>query len=87
MNNSKKVKPNCSRNIFVLVCIGRNEKSSFDPSNGGIGIRLKKAKKMLIIAIIHNKRKKMEEKDPETLNASFSKSILNRFPTISNLAI
>lgn len=38
-------KPNCSNIIIVSVLIGKMEKNNFDPSSGGIGIRLKNAKK------------------------------------------
>ena len=40
--------PNLSRKNFVSSEIGRNEKRTCEPSRGGIGSKLKKAKKRLI---------------------------------------
>ena len=45
-------KPNCPKNIFVF-CIefGRKVNKICEPSNGGIGIKLKTARRMLIETI------------------------------------
>ena len=41
---SNKMKPYCSNIIMVSVLSEMTENKSFDPSSGGIGTRLKKAK-------------------------------------------
>ncbi len=72
MKNKSAIKPNCSSIIIVSVLRRRIAKISFDPSSGGMGIRLKNARNTLIIIIIEKIKKKMEEKDPEMLEARFS---------------
>lgn len=57
-------KPNCSMIILVSVRSGRTEKSSFDPSRGGIGIRLKKAKRVFQKTTMIKTSKNIAPNDP-----------------------
>lgn len=51
MKNKTNIKPYCSRIARVLESKGKIEKSSLEPSRGGIGVRLKRARIMFINTI------------------------------------
>jgi hypothetical protein len=53
----RKMKPNCSRKAMVSTFIEKTLYKILDPSRGGIGIRLKKARRtfQMIIIIIRTK--------------------------------
>jgi hypothetical protein len=61
----RKIKPNCSKIILVSVLIGNIEKRSLDPSSGGMGIKLKKAKRVFQNTIIIKISKKIALNEPE----------------------
>lgn len=72
-NKRKKIKkaiPNCSIDASVCELTGKIKKNNFDPSKGGMGIRLKKAKITFQKTIITSIAKKIEPKelDIKTLN-------------------
>lgn len=58
-NNNKK-KPNCSNITAVSVLILKTKKRILEPSNGGIGMRLKKARMTLMIITTVNNSKRIE---------------------------
>ena len=66
IKKSKRMNPYCSSAIIFSVLIGKNVKRIFDPSSGGNGIKLKKARSTFQKITIKSKAKKMEPTEPET---------------------
>ena len=52
MKNKSIAKPNCSSMACISILIGKIVNSTLEPSIGGIGSKLKKAKKTLMITMI-----------------------------------
>lgn len=75
INSSKSKKPYCSNIIITSVLTGNIAKRSLEPSKGGKGIRLKKAKITFQKITIINMEKKMELSDPETAAESSIQSL------------
>ena len=62
----KRINPYCSIIIITSVLKLKMAKSNFEPSSGGKGIRLKKAKSTFQKIIIIRMAKNIEPNDPET---------------------
>lgn len=60
----RKINPNCSNIIIVSVLTLKIANSNFDPSRGGIGIRLKKAKRTFQRITMEKIVKNMEPTEP-----------------------
>lgn len=66
INKISKTKPYCSNKIITSVLNVKIAKSSFEPSSGGKGMRLKNAKRTFQKIMIIRMAKNIEPKDPET---------------------
>jgi len=58
------INPNCSKKASVSRLIGKMKKSNFEPSNGGMGIRLKTAKRIFQKIITTKRVKTIDPNDP-----------------------
>ena len=67
INISKNTNPNCSKTALVSVLIGMMVNSNFEPSKGGIGIKLKTAKRIFQKIAITQIVKKIFAKDPDIM--------------------
>lgn len=84
----KKMKPNCSKIATVSIRIGITENRSLEPSRGGMGIRLKTAKRIFQKIIMARKVKKIELQEPEMASDKDSQLLSKRMLLmISALAI
>ncbi|KKP82708.1 MAG: hypothetical protein UR82_C0034G0004 [Candidatus Moranbacteria bacterium GW2011_GWF1_35_5] len=83
MKNNKTINPYCSIAIFFCSLILVKANNNLEPSSGGIGIRLKTARKTLIVKIITNNQKNIAANDPERRMPSSLK--LNILLAMSNL--
>lgn len=75
MKSKSSMNPYCSNIIITSVLTGKSVNKSLDPSNGGKGIRLKKAKITFQRIIIIKNEKNMELNEPETAADSSAQSL------------
>lgn len=84
MKKSKKTNPNCSNKACVSIFMGKIEKSNFEPSSGGIGIRLKKANRTFQKTTITHNSNIIDPNEPATTEETLDQSL--KFKMISALA-
>lgn len=75
MKSKRSKNPYCSSMIITSVLTGKIAKSNFEPSSGGNGIRLKKAKITFQSITIINNEKNIEFKEPDTAAESCAQSL------------
>jgi len=75
MKTKSSIKPYCSSMIITSVLTGKTANKSFEPSNGGNGIRLKKAKITFQKIIKIEISKKIDPIDPD-INAETADQLL-----------
>ena len=78
------MKPNCSNIAIVSIFTGKIANNSLEPSNGGMGIRLKKANKTFQKITITHSSKNIDPSDPAITPATLPQ--LLKLAIMSSLA-